>query len=1558
MIHNISRFIAALAIILLTAQGAWADWTGTGSKADPYIISTPEDLLLLAHRVNGTYGETVVENGYLGTYFKLGADITFSHAEYEPSSYAVNYEAIGGSIDGTDRFFKGIFDGDGHTVSGIRIRKTTVSSIYQGLFGCIGSGANIHDVHLTDARITGSRYVGGIVGYINDGFIARCSVTDSYITATSKSYYGTICGSTSTTILFNNNYYHGCTVNGTAVTSGMGCQGADITAKNGALPAYRLDLGDGVTIQTTMAADLGFSCDADNDGTAENYWRSGTELTLGYTGTVPAGYLFDGLTATNGTVGGNANDGYTLTMPDQDVAIAATVSIDPAHFSVNDAGTEYTIKSAAGWNVFCDLLADNAKGYFSGKTVRLDADITVTRMAGGENHAFTGTFDGGDHTLTLDYGTADAPIDAQFVAPFLETANDGEHQPTFRNLNIAGTIYEGYTGSEAHNVGGLIGHLYGTVTIEQCTSNVSINATSGAGGFVGLCEHSVSFTDCHSAAVITSPGGNNSGFVAWSRSSAWEINFTGCLFDGKLLQQNGNGNSNGGFIGWKGDAKTVAITNSLCAPAPLADGETMASSNSATFSREHSNYAATIQNSYYTAAFDIAQGKATRTVAAAADVTIDAIALTGTATQYTVSGITAYSGGGLQLGQTLYYGSGDQLSLTLTTSAQCDQPGYQYAYTASAGTLSGTTLTMPDQDVTISVNTADLAPIDWATVNQGDSEDPYMIYNKDQLLLLAHRVNGTNGETANNYQYKYFKLGADITFTHPAVEGDNYAENYEAIGGYYNGTTRYFYGNFDGDGHTVSGIRIRKTGSGSADNCQGLFGYIDSSADIHDVHLTDARITGYNSVGGIVGSNFVGYIRRCTVTDSYITATGNSNYGTICGTNFGDRLTNNYYHGCTVNGTAVTSGVGCQGADITANNGALPAYRLALGANITTPPETFAGQTEWLDTPPVNPRLAPENGFTLAGNHYFASGYVFTPGSTLASGAAQGYTPRATLDGQTLALYTPTGDAPDYTGTAIARFTITADCEGKTLSAAIRSDGQQHEVSYTEADGSAQTAQAVALDGTEKNLAAGWYFVGQPTVAFDRTLNLDGDVNLILVDGNTMKVRTTKSRDGISAEGHSLHIYGQTEGTGALNAQTNGKAVGICITNGTLGIHGGNVNANDESTVNTTSAIHVERTTAGDALVIDRGTLTASSNSNGSCGIYIEGGDVRINGGQVTATGAESGIDISDNEDGESLSIPGTLTLSGGTLTASSFNTWSGESFAGTLAIAPGLTYTDGTSLYDSATETATLAALAGKTLQPWLALADAADNSAAITDHAGQTLAVALSGRTLYKDGSWNTLCLPFAVDLTASGPLSGDNVQAMTLNTTTSSFADGTLTLNFTATETIPAGTPFIIKWDNTGVNITNPVFMGVTVSNATNNATVEGVLTFTGTYAPVRITDAAGDNTKLYLGAANKLYYPTKSMTIGTHRAYFQLLGDLTAGNSAGGKEHGNDVEDGVRAFVLNFGDESTGITEAEANSSLFTLHSSLSEWYTLDGRRLDGQPTAKGLYIHGGKKVIVK
>ena len=121
----------------------------------------------------------------------------------------------------------------------------------------------------------------------------------------------------------------------------------------------------------------------------------------------------------------------------------------------------------------------------------------------------------------------------------------------------------------------------------------------------------------------------------------------------------------------------------------------------------------------------------------------------------------------------------------------------------------------------------------------------------------------------------------------------------------------------------------------------------------------------------------------------------------------------------------------------------------------------------------------------------------------------------------------------------------------------------------------------------------------------------------------------------------------------------------------------------------------------------------------------------------------------------------------------------------------------------------------------------------------------------------------------------------------------------------------------------------------------------VTFCGTYK--KISFDADDRSILFLGSGNTLYYPQAEDSIGAQRAYLQLTG-LTAGDKA----------DGIRAFVLNFGDgEASGIVNAEANSSLFTLHSSLQTgWYTLDGRRIGDKPTTKGLYIHNGRKVLIK
>jgi len=288
-------------------------------------------------------------------------------------------------------------------------------------------------------------------------------------------------------------------------------------------------------------------------------------------------------------------------------------------------------------------------------------------------------------------------------------------------------------------------------------------------------------------------------------------------------------------------------------------------------------------------------------------------------------------------------------------------------------------------------------------------------------------------------------------------------------------------------------------------------------------------------------------------------------------------------------------------------------------------------------------------------------------------------------------------------------------------------------------------------------------------------------------------------------------------------------------------------------------------------------------------------------------------------------------------------------------------------------------------TLQPCLALADAADNTAAITDHAGQTLAVALTGRTLYKDGSWNTLCLPFSVTISGS-PLYGAGVDVRTLSS--AAFDSGTLTLNFTpapsvegAVTTIEAGVPYIIKWQKPDGYDDNPasfdlsaddlVFPGVTISNTTRDKACDlgndRAVTFRGTYRqitytpdPAALNPAAGiyaapDRTVLFLGLANTLYYPagTAPTTIGAQRAYFTLSG-IEAGEPASGVEQG--AGEDVRAFVLNFGeDDASGIISISKEPRSEGV---ADAWYTLDGRRLAGKPGKSGVYIYGSKKVAIK
>ena len=237
-------------------------------------------------------------------------------------------------------------------------------------------------------------------------------------------------------------------------------------------------------------------------------------------------------------------------------------------------------------------------------------------------------------------------------------------------------------------------------------------------------------------------------------------------------------------------------------------------------------------------------------------------------------------------------------------------------------------------------------------------------------------------------------------------------------------------------------------------------------------------------------------------------------------------------------------------------------------------------------------------------------------------------------------------------------------------------------------------------------------------------------------------------------------------------------------------------------------------------------------------------------------------------------------------------------------------------------------------------------NNSESISQNAGrQGLNVALKNRTLYKDGKWNTLCLPFDVTLSGS-PLEGATARSLT----TAKIEGSTLDLTFgDAVTELVAGTPYIIKWAN-GSDIVSPVlFEGVTVSTDKHdydtdgdNTTTDERVRFVGTYESSVFS--AEDNSILLVGGSNTLFYPNERTGLGAQRAYFKIGADGAL--------------QARRLTSFNFNEGQNGTTGILTVGTKMEKAGEPDTWYTLDGMKLQGKPTKKGLYTINGKKFVIK
>lgn len=140
--------------------------SGTGTEADPYIISNGEELRHLSEKVNG--GET-----YEGKFFKLSEDIDLASEPFTPIGGGERLE------DATPTYkFMGNFDGNNKTIKNLKVESNTN---YTGLFGynqgVIKNLTVEGTVNCTSAAVSGNRnptsdFVGGVVGF-NAGTIQR-----------------------------------------------------------------------------------------------------------------------------------------------------------------------------------------------------------------------------------------------------------------------------------------------------------------------------------------------------------------------------------------------------------------------------------------------------------------------------------------------------------------------------------------------------------------------------------------------------------------------------------------------------------------------------------------------------------------------------------------------------------------------------------------------------------------------------------------------------------------------------------------------------------------------------------------------------------------------------------------------------------------------------------------------------------------------------------------------------------------------------------------------------------------------------------------------------------------------------------------------------------------------------------------------------------------------------------------------------------------------------------------------------------------------------------------
>ena len=235
---------------------------------------------------------------------------------------------------------------------------------------------------------------------------------------------------------------------------------------------------------------------------------------------------------------------------------------------------------------------------------------------------------------------------------------------------------------------------------------------------------------------------------------------------------------------------------------------------------------------------------------------------------------------------------------------------------------------------------------------------------------------------------------------------------------------------------------------------------------------------------------------------------------------------------------------------------------------------------------------------------------------------------------------------------------------------------------------------------------------------------------------------------------------------------------------------------------------------------------------------------------------------------------------------------------------------------------------------------------------------------RTFTKDVP-STICLPFAVDASQAAEAgkfytfvgvdkSGEDWEVIMQETAPSNLVSGALTAN----------TPYLFVPAATGTVTFHGNIPSSTVSAASVSA--DG-WSFIGTYDKKQWDDAHNSSE---IGSIYGFAAQTGTSTDGTKTIeagkFFQVAGGANSyivpfraymKYTGGGSARQRAAVDLPQSMTVRFVGANETVTRI-SNAALQNNNENNHSWYTINGVKSDKQPTAKGVYLHHGKKVVIK